>query len=689
MNLTRLTAYIGAEAQKSGSSIFDSLIKPVKNINSGNENYVVAMVFDLKEQSICFKLHGQYQEQTPAEYNYFGNNSAASLQYYLVRAVKDLHYLLTAVWNDLKIMLKKHNLQQGELTQLIDNMQKLGLVTLGTKKGSGGVNLQKLNINPQIAEVTKKGVKFADDADKNHSFEVLIRRFINDDNRKNKYVLVVPVVKTEDGEEIVLSRHPDYLELVKLDKKLGGSGAEKKTSSPGRVCYLCGQQKSDVSSDYTKKLSRSGINKIFTTKTINTAPYLQNSNYDYVYSVCAQCYQKLLAGEKEIDRQFRAQIAGESVFILPEGLFSEFDYRYLTKLKSCVDLAFSSIDTEKWWQDIEAAAEFDDVNLYAVSFVFYRTDGNSVTVLETIEDVPTVRIVKIMKALSEQHAGLKQYLKQPMTLGQIYRIIPVRTDKKNVQLDIGRVLSFYKAVLSGEYIKKDVLFNYAAEALDKGLCQISKQRVDNYQNLGLNYYASGGYDDFFIKDIIMRYLVLMRTCQQLGLLKENIFHYRRKGEEQVNQINTSSPKVNASINAMEQFLVNQGFNDKAKALFYLGILINRVAIAQLRKEHKTKPILKKIQFQGMKEKEVLQLYADVVEKLRQYDVLGLYAEAVMNRFHYYYRSLDDDKPLGERANVFYIMAGYAYSVGNKAPDISAEEENAVADIVPNDAEAAE
>ena len=75
----------------------------------------------------------------------------------------------------------------------------------------------------------------------------------------------------------------------------------------------------------------------------------------------------------------------------------------------------------------------------------------------------------------------------------------------------------------------------------------------------------------------------------------------------------------------------------------------------------------------MNEKDSYRLYQDTIEKLRQYDKMTLFAEAVMNRFHYYFGALDKEWSLNDQANVFYIMAGYSYMVGNKSPDLSKEE----------------
>ena len=189
--------------------------------------------------------------------------------------------------------------------------------------------------------------------------------------------------------------------------------------------------------------------------------------------------------------------------------------------------------------------------------------------------------------------------------------------------------------------------------------------------MGLTGYL--GYEDFFIKRIIFSYIVLLKTCQELNILDKEVFKQFEEGGQALNTINTPLEKINSSIKQIEKFLDEQGFTNDARALFYLGILVNRVAVAQYQKEHKTKPILKKIQFQGMNEKDIYRLYGDTVEKLRQYEKMNLFVEGIMNRFHYYFGTLEKNWSLNDQENVFYIMAGYSYVVGNKSPDLSKEE----------------
>lgn len=671
MSLPKLTAFIGENVNQ--GNIFSSLIKPVKKINKTEQPYIVFLILDLHKDEIYFKLHKKFTEDSTYQYYYFGNNPAAKSQYYLTRESKDIKYLLTSTFNDLNLLLKKYDMSNCELSNIIKQLENKNIISLGIRKGDGRLNLQKFSIlkNGKIKkiELDEKNNIIVDG--KKINADSFIRLFINDSNKKNKFVLIIPVVKLEDEKEVILSVHPDYLELVKKDNKLTDFSDNKKSKrKQKRICYICGLYKDDVSSEYSKKFDRTGINKIFTTTTKNTSPYLNKFNYDNVYSMCKDCYQKLKNGEKVISKQFKGKIADEDVFIIPQGLFKNFDYNFLNMLKRNVDLAFNTSDADEWLQMIESELEENEIEYYSVNFIVYRTDGNSVKVLQTIEDVPTLRIKRVIQTISKNKNKLELHLKE-MGLGSIYRIIPVKINKEKQQVDVGRVLSLYKSILSGEMIEHKILYSYAVEALEKGLKQLSKHRIDNYYNMELTRYIQN--TDFFIKHIVYSYIALINTCQDLNLLDKTVFNFLDKEGERLS-INTPSKEINQKITLIEEFLNKHGFNNDARALFYLGILVNRVACTQLGKGHNTKPVLKKIQFQGMSQKEVYRLYHDIVEKLHQYNRMTLFAEAIMNRFHNYFGTLDREWILNEHANVFYIMAGYSYLVGNNNLDFSIEEQ---------------
>lgn len=140
-------------------------------------------------------------------------------------------------------------------------------------------------------------------------------------------------------------------------------------------------------------------------------------------------------------------------------MLQKFNYKFLNQLKSDVDLAFKSNDAKAWLENIENEEVLSDVKNYAINFIIYRTDGNSVTVLETIEDVPVLRFERVMEALSYYTQRLKPHTDN-ISIGTIYRLTPVKVDNKRNQIDIGRVLSLYKDILSGEKVNPNVLFDY-------------------------------------------------------------------------------------------------------------------------------------------------------------------------------------------------------------------------------------
>ncbi len=662
MNIPKLTAFIG-ENNINRQGIESLIKKPKVKDKKGETHYVVFLLLDLKEEKINFLLGAEFKEQDNYNYYYFGNNPSASYQFYLTREVESLWYLLKKTFNDLSSELKKYNMENGELGRILKDLNEKGLIT------NDGLNLSKFEskegINIKIGDKEKK--IYINDQEK--SPQDLIRLFIEGATNRDKFILIVPKVKCKDGKEIILSQHPEYLELVKREKKLNSTSEESSEREGKSVCYICGREVNGVSSDYSTGFSRTGINKIFITTDINYAPNFKQENYDNLYAVCQECYLKLLNGEKIISDDFKIKIAEENVFLLPEGIMGNFEYEYLKIIKKDVDLAFTTEDARQWIKQVEEEANEEKIKEYNVNFIFHRTDGKSFEVLETIEDIPDFRLKKIIKLFESYSYEISSIYSINFSLGSIYRIIPVKVNKNKEQINIGRVLSFYKSILMGEKVAQTIFYDYAAEALDVGLKQLAKSSFDNYYNMQLVNYKEK--PDFFIKDLIFKYIVLIKSCQELKLMDREIFEHNGKGKDKMG-INTPSKEVNSKIDEIEKFLNEIGFREETRALFYLGILINKVGIAQYSKEHKSKPILKKIQFQGMNEREVYDLYLDTIEKLRQYDKLDLYSEAVMNRFHYYYEPYKGTL-MNEKQNVFYLMAGYSYNVGNKTDETEKEE----------------
>ncbi|MCG5026846.1 TM1802 family CRISPR-associated protein, partial [Anoxybacillus flavithermus] len=500
------------------------------------------------------------------------------------------------------------------MSKWIAKMEAAELIVTGNKKGSGKVRLDRFQLPDSLegkSVILQKENQTICVGSQEFKYEAFVRAMLEHENKKDRFVLVIPAV-FEQGIRIVLSQHEDYRTLVRKinNLELPNEREEALHSSEQRVCHVCQQLKPSVKSKYTTQFSRTGINKVFTTTTINSARYKADGyNYDDAYAICLECYRHLVNGEALIEKRFKGSIARESAFFLPEGLFEPFDYDSIGRIKDQLDFAFQCKAAEEWMKMVEADAEWMQRPYFAIHIIVYRTDGVSFTVLETIEDVPALRFMQVMKTVRQVSGQLKPFLRG-MSLGNIYRMVPIRETKKGEQVDVGRVLSIYKALFSGHRIHSETLFNYAAEALDKGMQQLSKEKIDNYRNMGLEQYHPDK-ADLFIQRIAMQYLIFIQVLHQLAILDKPVFTPSFGTEERDMQSYDS-------VEAVEQFLDRQGFSSEARALFYLGGMIHRVGVEQYKKGHKTKPVLKKIHFQGMSASEVYRLYYDVLDKLRQY-----------------------------------------------------------------------
>ncbi len=102
------------------------------------------------------------------------------------------------------------------------------------------------------------------------------------------------------------------------------------------------------------------------------------------------------------------------------------------------------------------------------------------------------------------------------------------------------------------------------------------------------------------------------------------------------------------------------YDDPRKTIFLLGYMIGRIGNEQWKARHKNKPILNKINFEGMNVQAIIRLTNEVFEKMVQYKILNLH-EAL---FYQYKRMIDtysQDWTLSNQENVFYILSGYSFA----------------------------
>lgn len=128
---------------------------------------------------------------------------------------------------------------------------------------------------------------------------------------------------------------------------------------------------------------------------------------------------------------------------------------------------------------------------------------------------------------------------------------------------------------------------------------------------------------------------------------------------------------------LRAYLQELGLDPSKKALFLLGYLIGQIASTREQLES-GKPILNKVNFQGMDQGKVIRLANEVYEKLRQYKIAD-YNEAayavmktLLDRYH---------AALGSpQENTYWLLSGYAYATWQAIRHGKARQEVPKADI---------
>ncbi|MCK4664839.1 MAG: hypothetical protein KAT68_18350 [Bacteroidales bacterium] len=620
----------------------DSLLKDIdvekiKEQKDGTEikikNYVLRIIFNLDESKVEIDKKNliSFDDKSVKEFLYCGNNGRMEKQFYLTREMKSAKYIFGKTFSDLLEKAKKEDPKYSG-NELYVSVKKI--------VDSDFYDDKKKQLNFEKIEGFNKDLK-------NLSENQLINKLC-DIKRNEKIIIITPTIIFKDKEETIkqnLVELPEYKELILSKFKQKKNDRTNKND----YCYLCKENKQ---SSY-KNLSEIFM-KLFTSTTINSASYFTKKFYDKNFRICTDCLIKLKTAEKYIKNNLSLSIAGTPTYLIPEiiDFNEEINPDFFSKLHYKIEMAFNDEKFESFIESIELNTIKGLDRKFSLSFLSYETDGNYFKIINEVHSVPEFYFCELSKILAENyikyHQEIKGEYRKGFSLGSIYHLIPIkyktdgsRSDTKN------RTLQFYSQLFSENKIDKNILLSYFCEAMYHLF--MNQQKV--YKNL---YYYKENNFDFAIKDYFYQYLVLLNTLEDLKLINKE--DYSMENEKII---------VSEEI---EKFLSENKFNEQQKALFYLGILINKVAKAQVIKKHYNKPILNKISYQGMNFNDLKRLYVDVFEKLHQYSKELSYdyeeIDNVNSLCKKYFDKNDTKWKLTEFANVFYLLSGFAYKVAN-------------------------
>ncbi len=390
---------------------------------------------------------------------------------------------------------------------------------------------------------------------------------------------------------------------------------------------------------------RYNINKFFVQETCNYATGFDKKYYDKNYQLNTENRIYLDRGSTFFLDNYKVKIANLDHVILPQVLhkdLGELTEEVLTKIHTKADLLFRLHQVSEFVETLE-----DDVDYFWLNFVAIDSDGNYFKVANLIKDVPCFHFEGVIKNFFKAGKVLRPWLGERylFNVGRMYFFIPVRKDQKK-----NRALLLFASLLEQRKIDSTIIFQHFNELI---LCHWY-ERYRAYANI------RGGTDfDFLAKDAVFIYLAFFLALRNLQLLKDNIFM----------DANQLSKSISEQIAQDEKdFLFHLGYTNHQQALFYLGRALSRVAYAQSRSEH-NKPVLNKLNYNGMDRRSIVLLANDLMEKGNQYKNKDKHTlpiiEKYLNAFFGLFPANEDDWHTSPQEALFFILSGYTYGIKSK------------------------
>jgi len=603
---------LGKEISKNRSEWEDIIHIP--NTNDKKSSYVLNIVFNVDDDKI---------EITPDNLKEFDSDTTPYR-----------HKLLETL---------KGNAKKMYVAVLLDKIAHLKESFFGKENATKGQLMEDIeNISPDL-----KSTEFFQALElihklKSHENE-LTKKHINDQlalSNKSEIVFCYASIKAKsinEGNITELSQLEGFERYI--NKKFFKSSSNKDNQKE-QLDYSWGKPNNNV---VEAKFQRGyNLNAMFVTTTANFANNFEKSNYHKNYQLSEDSIKYMDRASKHLLDRLYFSIAGIGHMIVPEFLsISDIDYEEaLNNIYKRNDLLFNLKNFDELTTSLMDEARDHP---YWLNYVAIDSDGNYFKASNLIKDVSEPYLIKIFKNIAYINEELKDLLgKYIFNFYTFYRYMPVRGNtKKNIALEL------FADVFQQRSIEKNNIFKSFNQYIK---CQKSGQ-FDNkgYHNSYPNIKQESAFD-FAIQNAVTMYSAFIKLLDQLNLLKtEENMETKQSDKEQSRKIN----------DAIETFFEKMKYTDSQKALFYLGRVLNTIAYAQYQKGHTSKPIMNKINYNGMDRDDIRRLRIDLEEKAKQYDILNK-TEFNFSKFtdHFEYNNWNIDP---EEA-VFFILSGYSFFI---------------------------
>lgn len=616
-----------------------------ENKNGGKvTNYVLPIIFDLDEIQIKLGELGEYDDTKTVQRLFNikiqgGNNKAiyTCVEFGGLEQIRKTFFGATdsATVSQFTEAIDK-GFPQLKATDLYDTLAAIfGLRSIFENKfmTNGKVDVKKILVQPkEEVEAESQKIKL---------------------NPSEKIVLVVVQVVWSEKSWTSPTYFKDidgYVDFLKA--KFPRGTTDEAGSLESKLCYASGEYKDHVG-ELTIK-ARYNMNKMFVSTTVNYASGFDGIAFPKNYQVDSEIQKYLEQGSKYLLEKYKTSIAGIDHCIIPQ-LFSkdESDLEStLTTISTKSDLLFQYKKLEEVITDLNYNRSEDFP--YWITFLAFESDGNFFKTINVIKDVSRTHFERMIKIFATTHTEMRQIegvnWQNVMSAGEgntltfnlhtVYNLIPIRKDK----VKKNEALALFKQLLEKRPISKSQLFGYFKELV---LCHWYK-RYTSYTNI----YGKNPFD-FAIRNGVFQYLALFKVIQQLNL-------FNNMEESELKEVEGAPEQIELSENQqkIERFFTKMDYTPSQKAMFYLGRAVSSVAIEQYKKGYESKPVLAKLNYNGMQKNEIIRLKNDLYDKMRQYK-LHSYMEPIFKKFTDHFN--ENQWTMKPDEALFYILSGYSFN----------------------------
>ena len=400
------------------------------------------------------------------------------------------------------------------------------------------------------------------------------------------------------------------------------------------ISYLTGK-KQQVSEFGISRTPRYSLIRMFVTSTHN---YLNNfdSNKAYVnFQAEPKSVRYMELASSYLLRNYQVRIAGMNHVIVPEWrLQSGQLIEDLEEIQKGSELLFEYNQVENF----ELSLGEETGNQYWINYLGFESDGNSFKTISLIKRISKSHFFNIIKKINFINNLIEKHIYYfPNNLLTIYLNIPHRKDKQN----ISPAYPLFKSLFESRVVKSALIFKFYVETI---LAHRFK-RYATYKNL------QHSKNEDFEKDLqntTSTYMALLLLLNKLNL-RTQMEKSPQEHQDTFRQMSETQNK--AFFEAMD-------YTPQQEALFFLGRALKTVAYYQEKEKNYTnRPILEKVNFNGMKRLDIQRLYCDLHDKKKQYNIHDK-LEGNLSRFAMRF-DFNNWSMFPEEA-LFFLLTGYSF-----------------------------